>query len=87
MKVVLYLTKIEFKCTYQQKQHNKKDIAAIFFFFVHRLQEEYYREKINFIRMQNERETEQLEIQKRRLQIEERRRDVVEALLEKILKN
>jgi hypothetical protein len=37
--------------------------------------------------MQNERETEQLEIQKRRLQIEERRRDVVEALLEKILKD
>jgi hypothetical protein len=37
--------------------------------------------------MQNERETEHLEIQKRRLKIEERRRDVVEALLEKILKD
>jgi hypothetical protein len=36
--------------------------------------------------MQNEREKEYLEIQKRRLQIEERRKDVVEALLEKILK-
>jgi hypothetical protein len=37
--------------------------------------------------MQNEREKEYLEIQKRRLQIEERRKDVVEALLEKILKD